>query len=307
MHKHYNKPALTFEQQLEHLQNHGLSVSNTESALQKLSSISYYRLSAYWYPFRQKNTEGDVENHFINGTEFSQVIELYEFDRRLRSLVMDAIERVEVSVRTRITYHIGHRYGPFGHTNAVNFHHRFAHATWLKKLESETNRSSDEFIRHYRNNYTEFPKLPIWMLTEVISFGALSFFYKGLKNSQKDGIEDKKAISDNFNLHYKRLEDWLHTLTYVRNVCAHHSRLWNRELAIRPDKVAQAEWLPPITPRNNRIFYILLMLRHLLRCTGNGDTWAMEIAALLEPIARNNSYRSAMGIPDNWKDHPLWK
>ncbi|MDR9467666.1 Abi family protein [Marinospirillum sp.] len=303
----YKKPALTFEQQLLHLKNLGMQIHDSDDALQKLSAISYYRLSGYWFPFRQRDKAGHPSRYFISGTTFEQVLELYEFDRRLRSLMMDAIERVEVAVRTRITYHLGHAYGPFGHTDPANFHPGFDHAAWLRKLEGETVRSSDEFIRHYKERYTGFPKLPVWMLTEVMSFGALSFFYKGLINKRKSGVEDKKAVSDYFHLHHKRLGDWLHTLTYVRNVCAHHSRLWNRELAIRPDKSKQTEWLPPITPRNDRIFYVLLMLRHLLRQSGNGDEWAAEITSLLEPVVKNDAHRKAMGLPDNWKSHPVWK
>ncbi|KXJ47346.1 MULTISPECIES: Abi family protein [Gammaproteobacteria] len=301
MPEQYKKPALTFEQQLSHLQNRGLVINDQADALLKLSAISYYRLSGYWFPFRLRDKNGQPENHFIAGTGFDQVLELYEFDRHLRALVMDAIERVEVAVRTRITYHMGHTYGAFGHTVAANFHPKFDHFNWLKKLEMEASRSSDQFVRHYKERYNGFPTLPVWMLTEVMSFGALSFFYKGLKNP------DKRAVAAYFNLHPKRLGDWLHTLTYVRNVCAHHSRLWNRELAIRPDKAKEPEWQPPVTPRNDRPFYILLMLRYLLRQSGNGDEWAVQIDRLLTPITQTNTYRLAMGIPEDWKDHPLWK
>ena len=303
----YGKPALTFEAQLEHLKSRGLHVADEASALQQLASISYYRLSGYWYPFRERTAEGVVTNQFRAGTHFNQIMDLYEFDRQLRSLVMDAIERVEVAARTRLTYEIGHRYGPFGHTAPTNFHPKFDHPKWLAKLEDETSRSSDEFIRHYKARYDGFPRIPVWMLTEVMSFGALSFFYKGLKNDQKAGVEDKKAVSDYFGLHHKRLGDWLHTLTYVRNVCAHHSRLWNRELAIRPDKVKDKNWLPPVTPRNDRLFYVLLILRYLLKASGNGEDWATEVSKLLKPFAQIPSYRLAMGIPEDWSNHPLWK
>lgn len=307
MPEQYTKPALTFEQQLEHLKSRGLVVGNECEALLALSSVSYYRLSAYWYLFRERNNDGRVENTFLAGASFEQALDLYEFDRKLRSLVLDALERVEIAVRTQITYHMGHTYGAFAHTNPANFHPEFNHSSWLQKLEDESKRSSDQFINHYKNKYTGFPRIPVWMLTEVISFGALSFFYNGLRNDRNEGIEDKKAISSYFNLHHKRLGDWLHILTYVRNVCAHHSRLWNRELAIKPDKVKQADWLPPTTPRNDRIFYVLLMLRYLLRQSGNGDDWASDVTTLLEPIASNDSYRKSMGMPENWKEHPLWK
>lgn len=235
----YQKPALSFLQQLEHLEGKGMIFTDPANALTQLASISYYRLSGYWFPFRVRNEFGYVTSQFEPETYFDLVIELYEFDRKLRVLVLDAIERVEVAIRTQFTYHIGHTYGAFGHANAQNFHPSFNHQSWLQKLEGETSRSNDEFINHFKRKYQGFPTIPIWMLTEVMSLGALSFGYQGLINNQRDGIEDKKAIAQHFNFHYKRLGDWLHTLTYVRNICAHHSRLWNRELAIKPDKVKE--------------------------------------------------------------------
>lgn len=297
----YQKPALTFNDQLEHLKKRGLIINDHSHALLQLSTISYYRLSAYWYPFRLKDGNGDSTNKFVEGTSFDDVISLYEFDRHLRLFVIDAIERVEVYLRTLITYHLGHSYGAFGHTDPNNFHPQFRHTEWLSKLEDEVKRSNDAFISHYKNKYSGFPTLPIWMLTEVMSLGSLSFCYLGLEHN------DKKAISGKLNLHHKRLADWLHKLTYIRNVCAHHSRLWNRELAIRPENSSFPEWKPPITPRNDRVFYILLMLRYLLRTTNNGDSWCKQCNALIEPIAAHDKWRLAMGMPENWKEHPIWK
>lgn len=303
----YNKPPLLFTQQIERLQAKGMGFQDVDLALKQLECISYYRLSAYWFPFRIRDDLGKVTNQLEADTCFGTAITLYEFDRNLRALLLDAIERVEVAIRTQFTYHLGHTYGAFAHTNATNFHPNFKHQRWLQKLEHETSRSSDEFINHYQNKYQGFPTIPIWMLTEVMSLGALSIGYGGLKNSQQNGIEDKKAVAQHFNLHHKRLGDWLHTLTYIRNICAHHSRLWNRQLAIRPDKEKEPAWQPPLTPRNNRIFYILLMLRHLLRAIGNGDDWANSINELLTPIAEHKRWRAAMGLPENWREHPLWK
>lgn len=297
----YQKPALTFDEQLQLLQDRGLIVNDHDHALSQLSTISYYRLSAYWYPFRERDQYGNVTNDFVDGTSFDDVISLYEYDRQLRLLIIDAIERVEVYVRTLITYHLGHTYGAFGHTDSANFHPQFNHNQWLSKLEDEADRSSDAFITHYKNKYSGFPTLPIWMITEVMSLGSLSYCYKGLMHN------DKKAISGKLNMHHKRLADWLHKLTYIRNVCAHHSRLWNRELSIRPESSRAPEWNPPVTPRNDRIFYILLMLRYLLKTTNNGDSWRDQCNELIEPHAQEVKWRVAMGMPDNWKDHPIWK
>lgn len=303
----YVKPPLTFAQQITRLEKKGMFFEDKDLAEAKLASISYYRLSGYWYPFRIRNDQNVVTSQFQDGTNFNEVVSLYEFDRKLRSLILDAIERVEIAVRTQFTYQMGHRYGAFGYTDKGNFHSKFDHQKWLGKIQNEVSWSTDDFIKHYSLKYAGFPKVPIWMLTEVISLGALSVGYRGLINNRAQGIEDKKLISDHFSLHHKKLGDWLHTLTYVRNICAHHGRLWNRSLAIKPDRTKDVNWLPPMTPRNDRIFYVLLMLRHLLKGTGNGDDWAVEVNNILEPLAAERKWRSAMGLPENWREHPLWK
>ena len=108
MKRQYNKPPLTFDEQLNRLLVRGLIVENRELALSTFSTISYYRLSAYWYPFRQRNADGKATDNYISNTKFEEPLALYEFDRQLRLLVLDAIERIEVALRTKIThfYHI---------------------------------------------------------------------------------------------------------------------------------------------------------------------------------------------------------
>ncbi len=296
----YQKPALTFEDQLELLIERGLIVSDADLALQKLKTISYYRLSAYYYPFRQNNS-GEKSDQFIPEATFENVLALYEFDRNLRLIIMDAIERIEIHVRTLLTYHLGHTFGAFGHIDKNNFHPKFDHVNWIKKLDDEVLRSRDEFIRHYKTKYTGFPTVPIWMLTEIMSLGSLSILYNGLKNTQKH------EIANELNLHYKRLADWLHKLTYIRNLCAHHNRVWNRELAVRPENVKDPLWNPPRTPRNDRIFYILLILRHMLDAIDHNHDWVERCNALLLPISKNDSHRLSMGMPADWQTHPLWR
>ena len=298
----YDKQPLTFDQQLDLLKQRGMTVADDAYALRRLATISYYRLSGYWYPKRQISpSNGELLNDFRPNTTFSQVIELYEFDRELRLLVLDAIERIEISIRTQMTYHFGHTHGAFGHTDKNNFHPRFDHQKWLSSIESEADRSRDQFIQHYNATYRGFPRLPIWMATEVMSLGSLSFLYKGMVTA------DKRKVSNFYQLHPKRLQNWLHVITYVRNVCAHHSRLWNRDLAISPDQIREPNWRPPITPRNDRIFYVFLMLRHLLKAINPNDNWHMKVNQLAAPIATVEGYRKAMGMPVEWSTHPLWR
>lgn len=302
MAKVYQKPALTFDEQLSKLESRGLIIENHEIAKHQLSTISYYRLSAYCYPYRVRSADGELEHTFISNTLFSDIMDLYEFDRQLRLLMIDAIERIEVHLRTVITYHLGHKYGALGYVNADNFHPKFDHGNWLSKLKKETARSRDEFINHFKKTYTGFPEIPIWMITEVMTLGSLSFCYNGMKH------EDKKAIAAPLNIHHKKLSDWLHEITYIRNVCSHHGRLWNRNLAIRPEnRSLNKNWLPPLTPRNDRIFYILLILRFLLRKTNLNDEWKLACESLLKPFSTKVQWRSAMGLPEKWLEHPLWK
>lgn len=144
---HYTKPALTFDQQLDLLRERGLAVADPARASHWLSKVSYYRLSAYFLPFK----DGD---RFRPGVEFDQVAGLYIFDRKLRLLALDAIERVEVAIRTAITYGIGHVHGPFGHTVATNFAPEFDHAKFMAELEAEEQRAKETFVSHFRGKYT---------------------------------------------------------------------------------------------------------------------------------------------------------
>lgn len=296
----YTKPALSFADQVVLLQQRGLVIVDSPAAEKKLASISYYRLSAYWHPFRLRNAAGQPLSQFESGTTFESALALYEFDRELRLLVMDALERVEVAVRTSVTHQLAMAYGPFGHEGAANFHPQFNHAKWIAGLRDETTRSSDAFVGHFQANYTGYPALPIWMTTELISMGSLSFLYKGMTSP------DKNVVAGAFKLHPKRLQDWLHVMTYVRNVCAHHSRLWNRELSIRPQAMAEPEWQAPLMPRRDRVFCILLMLHYLLTQSGSGVAWRDACNALLLPLAAIPRWRVAMGMPVNWMNHPYW-
>jgi len=298
--KSYKKPALTFTDQLQLLHERGLSIPDSKEAIKDLECNSYYRLSAYWYPFRIKK-ENVITDQIRPKTTWGDIIELYEFDRKLRLLIIDAIDRIEIAVRTQVTYTLAHSYGAFAHTDKVNFHSGFWHKKWLESIEDEVQRSTEEFIQHYKREYEGFPTIPIWMLTEVMSLGSLSRLYKGLEH------HDKRQVAQHFDVHHKTLVDWLHTLTYVRNICAHHSRLWNRELSIKPEKSKDKHWIPPITPTNERLFYVLLMVRHLLKKMSCGDTWYQSCNELLEPIASNDLWRNAMGMPLDWKNHPIWK
>lgn len=191
----FSKPAVDINTQLNILLARGLVVANQTLAVQALNSVGYYRLSGYLYPFRTRDASGLVLDTYYPGSTLDEVIQLYEFDRQLRLLLLDAIERIEVAVRTQVTYHFSLKYGPFGHTNPNNFHAKFRHNDWLNDAQTEVTRSNDKFISHFEQKYDGFPVVPLWMLTEVISIGSLSRLYRGLENSESVLLYGNKSIS----------------------------------------------------------------------------------------------------------------
>lgn len=187
----YRKPALAFRDQVTLLARRGLRVEDEEAAASMLERVSYYRLSAYWHPFKT----GDAG--FELGSTFEEAVRLYEFDRRVRLLVMDAIERFEVHLRTTLSYEIAHLGGPFSHEDPAAFQPKFAHDKWVADLHKETVRAKEKFTDHFKCKYRGFPVLPVWMATEVMSFGSLSMLFRGLRPPVRQGVARRFAMHDN--------------------------------------------------------------------------------------------------------------
>lgn len=289
---HYTKPALTFDEQLDLLRQRGLAIPDADRATRWLQKVSYYRLSAYCLPFK----DGEA---FRVGTDFNDVAGLYIFDRKLRLLVLDAVERIEVAIRTAITYEIGHAYGAFGHTDPGNFAPDFRHGWFMDELDVEERRARETFANHFRKKYTPEPHLPVWMATELLSFGTVSKLYGALAPALKQKIAAEYGVDEQF------LRSWLHALTYLRNVCAHHKRLWNRQFAIRPRFPSRSLAWPHVVPDNGRLYGMLVVLRHMLQVASPGCQWRERLWELLD--AHPTVPLDAMKIPADWRGRSLWR
>ncbi|PKM16719.1 MAG: hypothetical protein CVV12_01190 [Gammaproteobacteria bacterium HGW-Gammaproteobacteria-2] len=289
---HYPKRALSYSDQLAQLQRRGLQVDDPVRALHWLQHVSYYRLSAYFLPFK------DSED-FRPGTEFDDVAGLYIFDRKLRLLLLDAIERIEVALRTAITYEIGHAYGPFGHTDSANFSPRFNHAKFMEELGKEERRAKETFAAHFRRKYTAEPHLPVWMATELLSFGTVSMLYGGLAPAIKRRIASKYGIPDS------HFASWMHALSYVRNVCAHHKRLWNRQMGIKPQLPSRSTAWPHDVLDNGRLYCILVVLQHMLKVVSPRCHWRDRLFELFD--MHPNVPLTAMQIPNGWRTKAIWR
>jgi abortive infection bacteriophage resistance protein len=293
----FNKPPFTYQQQINQLQERGLQIPNIEKAIHLLESISYYRLSGYWYPLL-----ADKENHIFKETaSFDVVFNLYCFDRELRVLIIQELEKIEVSIRAKMIYLLSNQNGPFWYQETHLFKNQIKHSKILVSLDVEYNRSDADFIIAFRNKYSN-PLPPSWMLLELTSFGTLSSLFSNLKPTRT-----KRDIANYFGLDENTFASWMHSIVYIRNVCAHHSRLWNRVMSIQPIKPINTRkmWLENSNVANNKAYFILSMILYLLQTINPKNSFSQRFQNLLEKYP--NIDTRAMGFPANWKNDKLWK
>jgi abortive infection bacteriophage resistance protein len=310
----YNKTPLSFTDQLALLKSRGFSVTDEHKAISFLQEISYYRLSAYFSPYQS------VKDTFNPGTTFKQIIDTYSFDRELRLLVFDCIERIEIAIRTQIIYQMAYHYNDsHWQDNQSLFIKPYYNKIGIKVdpfsefqsiiSKAKTLRTPEVFIRHYLNNYSSPSNPPSWMCFELLTIGEMSNIYRGLSSKI-----DKKRIASFFDLHPTVFISWLHSLTYVRNICAHHARLWNKELAIKPELLLNptGDWISIPFNNNKRLFYFLCVLKYLLLRANPGNNLKVKLETLFAkyptvPIKYLGIPTDGTGNMLNWQDEPLWQ
>lgn len=302
----YSKPALSIDEQLAKLASKGLQIADPARAKECLACIGYYRLSAYAYPFKTPPSR----RQFKTGTTFDQILDLYEFDRQLRLLVNDAVERCEVAIRSRIVNVTALALGAHWFQDPRNFtpgyrltdlHRKMEEAVGIRSnpatgKKNYPKRHSETFISHYYTKYGDPDIPPIWMTAEMLSFGVLSRLYSSLGDSAI-----KKEIADPFGIHATVFEQWLQSLSYIRNLCAHHSRLWNRVFSV-PPKVAKKH--AGLIPTPDRFYAVAVVLHDLLKSIHGGTCWAGRLEQLIGSYPAVDA--TAMGFPQNWKSEPFW-
>lgn len=293
----YIKTALTYQEQLELLKGRGLVVEDDVKALHLLEAVSYYRLSGYWYPLL-----ADKPNHtFKSDASFETAFNLYKFDRELRLLVLRELEKIEVSVRAKMIYILSHSRGSLWYAVPSNFRNHGSHAKTLERMKEEFERSDEQFIYSFKAKYND-PMPPSWIMMEISSFGALSHLYSNLVPGM-----DKRKIAKFYGINDRTFKSWLHSIVYLRNLCAHHSRLWNRTMSIAPNKPRNTEyqWLDKESVPNNKVYFVLSMIVYLLKIINPKQSVPYKLKDLLSKYP--NVDTSAMGFPENWESEPLWE
>ena len=281
----FSKIHLTFDQQIELLESRGLLVTNQTYAKTKLEHISYYRLSAYFLPYQ------DEKDKFIEGTTFEDILELYYFDKELRKIIFNAIETMEVNIRANVVYNLSKETGAFGYMDKQNLHVGYEDYIYLmQSIQRETKRSKELFVKHFKKKYKS-DVLPIWMVIELISFGTLSRFFSALK-------PEHETMTKKLGLPPEVYKNWLHTINHIRNICAHHSRLWNKQFVIKAKIPRKIKAFQEIS--NDRAFVIILILNFMFQKLGTGDGFMSKVEGLIEQYPKIDIKR--MGFPEDWKE-----
>ncbi len=310
-----------------------MEVTDTKAASACLARIGYYRLSGYWYPFRSSRVSTNpltgqqllhpstgkpqvvVEDDFRPGTTFQQVMDLYIFDKRLRLLLLDAIERIEVALRVDIALMIGDR-DPWAHRDPNELHGWFSkktdsngdteHKKWLTRLDQMFGRSQEEFVKHFKTKYVG-AQPPIWIAIELWDFGMLSVFLSGMKMADQEDLATKYGLP-----RAKLLTSTIRNINNVRNICAHHSRLWNRSPSDqvsppKPGEITELDHLVNDKTAQTRIYASVAALQFLLRTIHPASTWGVRIKQHLATFPSSPHVNlSQAGFPRNWETLPLW-
>lgn len=304
----YQKPATTIDAQIALLQQRGLACKDEDLVRRWLITVGYYRLSAYWLPFEKAPASGQTRSKvFADGTEFETIIQIYTFDRRLRLLVSEAIERIEIALRSSWTHRLSIAHGSHAHMDARHFKNGWRHAQQLSALAGRVESSNEVFVDHYRAKYDQPYMPPLWVVTELLTFGELSKWVAATADP-KIGA----GVARDLGLPTREtLEGAIQAIAYVRNICAHHGRLWNRRLVKRIPNIKRfgADLSVDINgdqaQPENYIYNLLVVLCRMLLAQSPDTSFPSRLKNLVSE--RSAPQTQAMGFPIDWMDRPLWK
>jgi len=302
----YDKPATTIDEQIDLLQTRGM-VGDVALMRRWLETVGYYRLSAYWLPFETPPAAGSTRSKaFPPGTQFADIVDIYVFDRKLRLLVTEAVERVEIAIRSRWTHNMTLAHGSHAHLQRECFASGKDHIALLSQLCARVESSSEVFIEHYGKKYDDPFLPPLWMVTELMTLGELSRWFAATKDPKV-----KDAVAKDLGLPSRDvLDGTLQLLSYIRNICAHHGRLWNRHTVKRLPfiKRFKADLVVDTNGNqnqpSNQIYNALVALIHLMRRQSDDTTFPTRVAQLV--LTRSEQQQRAMGFPPDWQQRPCW-
>lgn len=276
----------------------GLNITDRQKAERYLSTIGYYRLSAYMIPLMRTPKSAKL---FKSGVSFRQAMMLYRFDKKLRMLIFNEIEKVEVAIRATIVNTICELTGDkFWMTNPVHFADASKFANTLSLISKEVRRSHEEFITDFRTNHTD-PYPPVWMLAEILPFGYITNIFCNLKDKKL-----KKKVSQQFGLQVPPFESWMTKLYLTRNDCAHHARVWNKRNTMNPT-IPNRMTRPWITLSTDplKVYHDICIIKYLLDVVSPNNDMLAKLRWLYVDFPEIDL--AAMGFPKGWEMEPIWQ
>ena len=279
------KKATTYREQLSKIRERGCLIEDEATCLKILEVVNYYRLTAYFLPFRNSDSS------YLPGTSLEKVYGIYEFDRLLRQILFSALEEIEIALRSRLAYFFVHKHSPTAYLNGSNFSKYHNHEKFIETLQREIDHNSNVlFVKHYKEKYDGI--FPLWVATELFSFGMLSYFYADMINA-----DQKEFSREYYNTIPKNLKSWLRCATDLRNICAHYGRLYYRIFSAIPANIIGIN-----KNQERSLWAAFLAIRNLYP---DHKKWNEQILPEIEKLF--NKFKdyiqlSHISFPTNWHD-----
>ncbi|MDG1287355.1 MAG: Abi family protein [Rickettsiales bacterium] len=307
MSQNSNKTFYTAAEHIILLQERGMTIADVDQAKAHLERIGYYRLSAYWHPFKISDDNGG--HAFAESTSFETILELYKFDSELRFIALGVLEQLEVVMRSQISMILGSQH-PLAHRITSYLDGKLKldqHGIWLGKLDKKSQTSKEKFAHHFREKYPD-KKMPIWIAVELFDFGMLAYLVDFMN------YRDKEQLAKAFGLPSGRfLSSWMKAMNIIRNTAAHHSRLWNKAFALQPqlpkkDEIDMLAHLRDDPAVKARLYCYFAFMKILTDNSCPDYQWAGELKQLMArfPTTDIISIKQA-GFIDGWSELELWK
>lgn len=285
------KNPLSLEQQVQLMIDRGLHIQDTEAAMRWLAETNYYRVRGYWLTLERNGS-------FIPGTSLNDIQEIYMLDNDLRQWLWNAITPIEIKARTALAYHLSMACGPMAYADATHFIRQSAHSKSIHQINDECTRALRNGVPCVQHNMEKYGVLPLWAAVEIMTMGTTSSLYGNLADgtAYNDGTSVKNAIASDFGTKPYYLKSWLQHLTYIRNLCGHHDRIYNRTITTRARMLHTDNQFS-----SQKIFPTIIILKRIYERSWTAQ-WQIRSHTLINIINAHNSVDlHPMGFPRNWK------
>ena len=264
-----------------------MRIDDPDFCFSVLQQVNYYRLMAFTLTYKKN----DGSDKYIDGTSFTDIFDLYQFDYKLRHMLVGVLEGIEIAFRTKIAYYFGHTYGSLGYTKSEYSSNEEHHLKMLDELKKAIESNQEVFVEHHLTKYGG--QFPVWVAVELLSFGVVSKFYANML------IEDKKAITSKYyNTTTDYLSTWIRTAVHLRNTSAHYGRLYNKFLKVTPKLHNRFK----NKLENKLLFTGLFVLRELAPSQKEWLSFVTNLEALIEEYSHVVDL-AVMGFPDDWESY----